>query len=110
MDIEELKRLVTEFRDDRDWKKFHTPRDLAISICLEASELLEHFQWKSQPEIRSYLRNPANKKLLGYEAADILAYILSLCDVLDIDIAGTLRQKLKLNNRKYPVSKFRGKY
>lgn len=93
-DIEKLIQLVTDFRDERGWKHYHTPKDLAISIDIESSELLELFQWKEEYD---------DKKKLEEEMADIFIYLLSLADVADVDLKEAVKEKIKKNEMKYPV-------
>ncbi len=104
MTIEELKKEFVKFRDERDWKKFHNPKDLAVSISLEASELLELFQWKSEKEI-----NSVPKEKIEEELADILLYCLSMSDILNIDLKNATLEKLEKNRKKYPAEKVKGK-
>lgn len=95
---------VNKFRDERDWRQFHNEKDLAISISLEASELLELFQWKSAEEVKE-----SNIERIKEELADVLIYSYMLADNLDLDIDEIIDAKLKKNNEKYPVSKSKGK-
>ena len=95
-EINEIVAKLIEFRDDRDWKQFHTPDNLAKSISIEANELLENFQWGSQN---------ADINNIKEEVADIFGYLLLLCKELDIDLIGATNNKIKLNNEKYPVEK-----
>lgn len=92
-----IKRLKT-FRDDRDWRQFHTPENLAKSIMLEAAEVLEHFQWN----------NEYDKEALSEELADVMSYCLLMADVLDIDMIQAMHRKIDLNEEKYPVEKAKG--
>ena len=105
--LEEINKKVLKFRDDRNWKKFHNPKNLAISISVEANELLEHFQWKNLKESKEYAKN--NKDEISSEIADIIIYLLYLCHDLNIDLADSIDKKLKENNSKYPISKSKGK-
>ena len=107
-DIEKLTKKVIKFRDDRDWKKFHNPKDLSISLSLEAAEVLEHFQWKSPEEIKKYIKT--NKKDLAGELADVLKYLLMLSHELRIDLVKAVPLKMKKDAKKYPVEKYRGKH
>lgn len=107
-DITELTTIVKRFRDERDWKQFHNPKDVALSLVLEAAEVLEHFQWKSQEEIEKYLKS--NKEDIGDELADVLYWVLLMCNDLEIDIEKALAKKIKKNEKKYPVEKARGKH
>lgn len=101
--MDEIIKKITDFRDARDWKQFHNAKDLAISLTLEASELLENFQWKdSECAISTNLDN------IQDELADVLIYALLLAHDLDIDVEAAIFNKLKKNETKYPVDKFRG--
>lgn len=108
--VEELKKLVVKFRDERDWKKYHRPKDLAVSISIEAAELLEQFQWKNDEEINEMLKNKEKFDKISEELADVIDYCLSLSDVMKIDISETLKKKIEENKKKYPVEKIRGNY
>jgi NTP pyrophosphatase (non-canonical NTP hydrolase) len=105
-DIKELTKRIIDFRDARDWKQFHNPKDLAISLSLEAAEVLEHFQWKSEKEIEEYVKN--NKEEIAAELADVLNYLLLTAHDLDIDIADALNKKIGKSETKYPVEKAKG--
>lgn len=100
----ELMKKINKFREERDWRQFHNEKDLAISISLEASELLEIFQWKSSEEV-------TDKKLedIKEELADVLIYSCMLADNLDLDIEEIIENKLEKNAEKYPVEKSKGK-
>jgi NTP pyrophosphatase (non-canonical NTP hydrolase) len=108
--IEELKKLVVKFRDERDWKKYHKPKDLAASINIEAAELLEHFQWKTDEEVNEMLKNKKNFDKISEELVDVVDYCLSFSDITKIDISDTLKKKIEENNKKYPVEKIKGNY
>ncbi len=95
---------VNKFRDDRDWRQFHNEKDLAISISLEASELLELFQWKSSEEVKE-----TNLERIKEELADVLIYSHMLADNLNLNIDSIIDEKLQKNNEKYPLSKSKGK-
>lgn len=107
-DLEKLKKLVIDFRDDRDWKQFHNPKDLALSLVLESAEFMEHFQWKSPDEVQKHLK--ANKGAVSEELADVFYWVLLIANDLDIDIDAALRDKIKQNENKYPVAKAKGKH
>lgn len=107
-DIKNLIEKIKRFRDERDWKQFHNPKDVAISLILEASEVLEHFQWKDQEEIKKYMK--INKKEIGEELADVLYWVLLMSNDLGIDIKDALEKKLKKNEGKYPKEKVKGKH
>jgi NTP pyrophosphatase (non-canonical NTP hydrolase) len=104
----ELVRQVLAFRDRRDWRQFHSPKDLAISITLEAAELLEHFQWKSPPEVAALVADPQGRRQVSWEMADILVLLISLADILGTDLVQVALEKLQENERKYPVDRARG--
>lgn len=101
--MKQLMDQIIQFRKERDWEKFHNPKDLAISISLEASELLENFQWKNSEE--SIQKNFLNIK---EELADILIYTLYLSHDLKIDVNEAILEKLEKNKQKYPVEKAYG--
>lgn len=96
---------MLKFRDERDWKQFHNPKDLASAIAIEASELMEHFLWKSQKD--SY--EIGKKEETVDEFADVLWFLLLYADACDIDIVDALKNKVKKNNEKYPVHKAKWK-
>lgn len=105
-EIKLLTERIVAFRDERDWKQFHNPKDLALSLSLEAAEVLEIFQWKSGAEVQATSRD--RKADLSDELADVLYYVLLMAHDLDIDIETALRAKLARNAEKYPVEKARG--
>jgi dCTP diphosphatase len=107
-DLINLQKQIVEFRDARDWKQFHNPKDLAISLVLEASEVLEHFQWKSPEEIKKYIAS--NKSDIAEELADTLYWILLMAHDLDIDIIKASEQKMAKNDKKYSVEKAKGNH
>lgn len=96
--MEEIYRKVTEFRDERGWNGNHSPKDLAISVSLEANELLENFQWRSNEQA---LANP--KQNINEEMADVLIYLVQMADVLDVDLEQEVYRKLEKNALKYPA-------
>jgi len=108
MNIRELQEMVVQFRDERDWKQFHNPKDSAISLSLEASEVLEHFQWKDAAEMLEHVKN--NKAEVAEELADVLYWVLLMSNDLDIDITAVFKEKLDKNAEKYPVEKSKGKH
>ena len=105
-DIQRLTEKLVKFRDARDWAKFHKPKDVAISLSLEAAELLEHFQWKTDEEIKEYAKK--HKQEISEELADVFNWVLILAKDLNIDIAAASAKKIALNGKKYPVSKSKG--
>lgn len=99
-ELNELISKIVKFRDDRDWAQFHNPKDLAIALNVEASELLELFLWKSE--------DGANIDRVKEELADILIYSFLLTNKYNLDIQSIVENKLKQNSKKYPVDKARG--
>ena len=106
--MEDLVRAVLRFRDEREWRQFHNPKDLAISITLEAAELLEQFQWKQPDEVEVLLADAASRQRVGEEMADVLILLISLADAAGIDLVAAAEAKLAENARKYPVNRARG--
>lgn len=106
--IKRITKKIKKFRDDRDWMQFHNHKDMALSLSLEAAEVLEHFQWKSPSEVERY--GKTHKDDIAEELADVAAYLFELADNLGIDLAKALDDKLKKNAIKYPVHKAKGKH
>ena len=106
--MKSLSKQVVSFRNKRNWKQFHNPKDLAISLSLEASELLEHFQWKTVSEMENYVKT--NKKEIAKELADVLYWVLLIQNDLKIDLVKAFNEKMEENESKYPVSKSKGKH
>lgn len=94
------------FAQERDWQQFHTPKNLACALSVEASELLEHFQWLT--DAQSQVIAGDKKRAVAAEAADVFLYLLQLCDTLDIDLMAAARDKVEVNREKYPVATSRG--
>src|SRR4030042_3706750 len=105
-DIKNITEKIKKFRDERDWMKFHNHKDMALSLVLEAAEVLEHFQWKSPEEVISY--GKAHNKELSEELADVAMYLFELADNLGINLKTAMEKKLQINRSKYPVEKARG--
>jgi dCTP diphosphatase len=107
-DLTDLQKRIIAFRDARDWKQFHNPKDLAIALNLEASEVLEHFLWKTDDEIASHLAK--NKEDVGDELADTLYWTLLMAHDLDIDLVKAFEEKMDKNEKKYAVDKAKGNH
>jgi NTP pyrophosphatase (non-canonical NTP hydrolase) len=107
--ILKLRQAVQAFVDERDWRQFHTPKNLAMSLAIEAAELMEHFQWLDVEESIAYGRDPANRAAVAEEIADVCCYLLSLVNALDLDLGDAVLSKLVKNAQKYPADKFRGR-
>ena len=108
--IEDLKKLVRDFVAEREWEKFHSPKNLSMALAVEAAELMEHFQWIDLEESRALANDSQKLAEVGEELADVFAYSLALADVLGLDLAETVRAKMVKNVEKYPADKFRGNY
>lgn len=104
-DFSELTAALLQFRDERDWRQFHSLRNLITSLNLEAAELLELTQWKSDAEIDALPRDPRSAEALRDECADILLYLLLIADTAGIDLPAAARAKLLKNAEKYPIEK-----
>jgi NTP pyrophosphatase (non-canonical NTP hydrolase) len=103
--ITALRKYISNFRDERNWLKDNTPKNLAISISVEAGELLEHFQWKTDEQIRETVKDTAKKNQISDELADVLILCLGFSDVMGIDISEAIHAKLRKAAEKYPVMK-----
>jgi|SRR3989338_8034595 len=106
--IHELKEKVRKFCEERDWDQYHNAKDLAIGVSTEASELLEHFRFKSEKEVEELLKNPEKRKEISEEMADVLYFILRLAQRYDIDVATEFEKKMQKNAKKYPVENVKG--
>lgn len=104
--ISELTQLAIRFRDERDWKQFHNPKDMALSLVLEASEVLELMQWKNGDELQRHLE--AKRAQLGEELSDVLFWVLAMANDFSIDLGEAFKQKLVENAQKYPIDKAKG--
>lgn len=108
--LSQIKQVVREFVDQRDWNQFHSPKNLSMSMAIEAAELMEHFQWISMDESRDVRSDPDKLNDVGEEIADVLCYAIALCNQLDLDIATVVTSKMKKNVEKYPAEDFTGRY
>jgi dCTP diphosphatase len=106
-DLESLRLKVRAFAEERQWQAFHTPKNLSMALSVEASELMEHFQWLT-PEQSSNL-DGGKRQAVGEEMADVLIYLIRLADVLDIGLLQAAERKLRLNADKYPAEHARGR-
>ena len=105
--LERLSRRLAEFAAERDWDQFHNPKNLAMALAGEAGELIEHFQWLTFDEAANLPQQ--TREEVALECADILLFLLRLTDKLGIDLAAAADHKMKLNAKKYPVEKARGR-
>lgn len=108
--VAELRKRLAEFVAEREWQKFHDPKNLSMSIAIEAAELMEHFQWVRSDELDAVLRDPRRCGEIVDELADIACYVLALANALEIDLSDAVIDKLTKNARKYPADEFRGRY
>lgn len=105
--MKEIKRIIDKiikFRDERDWKQFHNPKDLSVALSIEANELMELFLWKKNDEIET-----VNKEKVKEELADIFSFAFLLVDHYQLDLEQIIDSKIKINNQKYPIDKSKGK-
>jgi len=105
--LEQLRRQLAAFADERDWQQFHSPKNLCMALIAEAAELVEHFQWLTEKQ--SWQLEPDKKTAVSLELADILIYLVRTADQLDIDLIASALDKIKINEQRYPVDKVRGK-
>ncbi|MDO9317615.1 MAG: nucleotide pyrophosphohydrolase [Gammaproteobacteria bacterium] len=105
-DLEEVRAKVAEFASERDWDKFHSPKNLAMALSVEVAELVETFQWLTEAESSSL--SIEQLAAVGHEIADVQVYLVRLADKLGVDILHLVEEKMRLNAHKYPVLKVRG--
>jgi NTP pyrophosphatase (non-canonical NTP hydrolase) len=108
--LAELRQLVNDFVDRRDWHQFHTPKNLSMSMAIEAAELMEHFQWLSASQSRAVARQPQRLSAVSEELADVLCYALAMANELGLDLSTAIRQKMARNEQKYPAEQYRGRF
>ncbi len=106
-EIKQITEKIKKFRDERDWKQFHNHKDVALSLVLEATEVLEHFQWKKPEEVDTHAA--ACKDEIADELADVAIYLFELADNLGISLPKAIESKMKKNALKYPVEKAKGR-
>lgn len=107
--VAELRRLVEDFVAEREWSKYHSPKNLAMSIAIEAAELMEHFQWLTPDEAEALVADPDKRAAAGEELADVVGYCFAMAGALGVDLSRTVRAKMQRNHEKYPAEVFRGK-
>ncbi len=108
--VGELRKLVDDFVDERDWQQFHSPKNISMALAIEAAELMEHFQWITIDASRAVTDEPEKLAEVSEELADVLAYTVAMANSLGIDLAATLEAKMVKNAKKYPAEEFRGKF
>ena len=105
-----LRQAVAAFVDARDWRPFHSPKNLSMSIAIEAAELMERFQWLTNEEVQAAVEDPDERAAVADELADIVIYCLSLSNALDLDVSSAVLGKLQTNEHRYPADEFRGRF
>ena len=109
--IQELKTIAQSFVDERDWQQFHSPKNLSMSVAIEAAELMELFQWQTPEEsMRMAIESDYLREHLEEELADVLIYCLNLAHTTNIDITSIILRKIAKNEQKYPVREFKGRF
>lgn len=108
--IDELKALVRQFVEERAWQPFHSPKNLAMGIAVEAAELMECFLWLDSPASHDAAKEPRQREAIADEMADVLCYLVNMSNVLGIDLSAALAAKMIKNAVKYPAEKYRGKF
>jgi len=106
MDISKIQKQLSMFTSDRDWEQFHTPKNLAMALSVETSELVEIFQWLTPGQSSNLNEKQINA--VNEEVADVAIYLLRLCDVLGINLSDVVENKIKVNREKYPVALSKG--
>lgn len=106
--LTDLQKMIRTFCDERDWDQFHNPKDLSISLALEAAEVMEHFQWKNTEEMADHSKR--HKEDVADELADVFYWVLLLSNKLDIDLVEAFQRKMKKNEAKYPIDKAKGSH
>jgi len=108
MNTEAIQKKIRQFVEERDWEKYHTPKNLAMALAGECGELLEIFQWLTPEESQELMKDPKKAKQVQHELADIMVYVLRLADKLEISLSDAIDEKLNLNAQKYPVHLSKG--
>jgi dCTP diphosphatase len=108
--VGQLREMIEAFVAERDWEKFHDPKNLAASIAIETAELMEHFQWLRSDELEAVRRDPQQMAEIREELADVTAFVLSFANAMDIDVSDALRDKISKNAHKYPAAEYRGRF
>lgn len=108
--LADLRSIVRQFVDERDWRQFHSPKNLCMGLAIEAAELMEHFQWIDCESSRTIRDQPDALAQVGDELADVICYALAMANELDLDVSRILRDKIHKNEQKYPIEQCRGRY
>ena len=108
--VAQLRQLVADFVDRRDWQQFHSPKNLAMSMAIEAAEVMEHFQWLTSEQSRALADQPQRLAEAAEELADVFCYGLAMANQLRLDLSEAIRAKMAKNEQKYPADEYRGRY
>jgi dCTP diphosphatase len=108
--VAQLRDIVRQFVEERDWRQFHTPKNLSMSLAIEAAELMEHFQWLTPNESRRLADDPTRLADVADELSDVICYALALANELQLDLSQSLARKMAKNRKKYPAEEYRGRY
>ena len=101
--VSDLRQLVQQFVDERDWRSFHNPKNLSMSLAIEVGELMEHFQWLTLEQCQQVAQDPERKHAVEEELADCLSYVLAIANTMQIDLSSALEAKMIRNREKYPA-------
>ncbi|MCX5693691.1 MAG: nucleotide pyrophosphohydrolase [Candidatus Omnitrophica bacterium] len=107
--LQEIKTRIKQFIKERDWEKYHSPKNISMSVAIEAAELMEHFQWLTIDESHKLLKNKKKRVEIEDELADVMIYVIDFCNLFGIDIEKSILNKLKKTAKKYPVRLVKGK-
>ncbi len=108
--LAQLRGDVRRFVDERDWRQFHTPKNLSMALAVEAAELMEHFQWLTAEQSLAVAGRPHSLGAVSEEMADVFCYLLAMANELGIDLSAALADKMVKNEKKYPADRYRGRY
>jgi NTP pyrophosphatase (non-canonical NTP hydrolase) len=108
--IAQLRQIVEAFVSERDWRQFHTPKNLAMAMAIETAELMEHFQWLTPEQSRALAEEPEKLREVGEEVADVLCYLMAMANELGLDLSTAVRDKMVKNAQKYPAAEYRGRF
>jgi NTP pyrophosphatase (non-canonical NTP hydrolase) len=108
--LAQLRQLMAAFVAEREWQTYHDPKNLSMSVAIEAAELMEHFQWVRSDELEELLDDERRQEKIADEVADIACFVLSLANALELDLSSAVERKIAKNAAKYPIEDFRGRY
>jgi NTP pyrophosphatase (non-canonical NTP hydrolase) len=108
--VAELRKIIADFVAERDWSRFHAPKNVSMALAIEAAELMEHFQWLTAEDSRALVDDPEKLAAVGEELADVIGYSFALANELGLDVSSAIRAKMVKNAEKYPANEYRGRY